>query len=209
MFMPKVFMPKFFMFFSPLSFSGVTEWIDFKLVDSRINIPVVVSDLDGYAILDTGAQINSINSAFIQKNSLEFSTGTKIKVQGVYDTETRKTYNNVPVNLLGADFSLDSVVESFIGHHSNQLLLGAAFSANLLCNLITPKQKIRLMTDHAIDLQKIANVKIHIDKYSRQPIVNVLFNNEKSVWLVLDTDNFGGLMLKRTTAKHFDWLSKF
>ncbi|TWX74216.1 aspartyl protease family protein [Colwellia sp. C1TZA3] len=52
-------------------------------------------------------------------------------------------------------------------------------------------------------------LKCNIDKYSRQPIVNVQLNNEKSVWLVLDTGNSGGLMLKRTAAKHFDWLSKF
>jgi predicted aspartyl protease len=199
----------FLCFFSPLSFSGVTEWIDFKLVDGHVKIPVVVSGIYGYAILDTGAQINSINSAFMQKNGLEFSTGTKIKVQGVYDTETRKAYNNVLVNLLGADFSLDNVVESFIGHHNNQLLLGAGFFNNFVVQLDYPKKKIRLITHDSIDMQKLANVKMQFDKYSRQLIVNVRLNNEKSVWLVLDTGNSGGLMLKRSTAQHFDWLSKF
>jgi hypothetical protein len=145
----------------------------------------------------------------MQKNGLEFSIGTKIKVQGVYDTKTRITYNNVPVNLLDADFSLDNVVESFIGHHSNQLLLGAGFFSNFVVQLDYPKRKIRLITHDAIDMQKIANVKMQFDQYSRQPIVNVRLNNEKSVWLVPDTGNSGGLMLKRTTAKHFDWLSKF
>jgi hypothetical protein len=42
-----------FLFFAPLSFSGVTEWIDFKLVDGHVKIAVVVSDIYGYAILNT------------------------------------------------------------------------------------------------------------------------------------------------------------
>ncbi|MBA6328873.1 aspartyl protease family protein [Colwellia sp. MB02u-6] len=176
----------FLCFFSLLSFSGVTEWIDFKLVDGHVKIPVIVSGIDGYAILDTGAQVNSINSAFMQKNGLEFSTGRKVKVQGVYDTKTRKTYNNVPVNLLGAGFFSKFVVQ-----------------------LDYPKKKIRLINHDAINLQKLANVKMQFDKYSRQPIVNVRLNNENTVWLVLDTGNSGGLMLKRTTVQHFDWLSKF
>jgi hypothetical protein len=44
---------------------------------------------------------------------------------------------------------------------------------------------------------------MHINKYSQQPIVNVRLNNEKSAWLVLDSGNSGGLMLKKTTGKHF------
>jgi len=89
-FMPKIFMPEFFMFFSPLSFSGVTEWIDFKLVDGHVKIPVIVSGIDGYAILDSGAQINSINSAFMQKHGLEFSTGKKLKCRGFMTLKPEK-----------------------------------------------------------------------------------------------------------------------
>jgi len=60
------------------------------------------------------------------------------------------------------------------------------FSATLLCNLITQRENT---ANDAIDMQKLANVKMYIDKYSQQLIVNVQLNNEKSVWLVLDTGN--------------------
>ena len=92
----------------------------------------------------------------------------------------------MPVNLLGADFSLNSAVESFIGHHSNQLLLGAGFFSNFVVQLDTQRENT---ANDAIDMQKLANVKMYIDKYSQQLIVNVQLNNEKSVWLVLDTGN--------------------
>ena len=199
----------FLCLFSPFSFSGVTEWMDFELDGGHVKIPVAVSGVEGYAILDSGAQINSINSAFIQKNKLEFSMGRKIKIEGVYGTKTKKTYNKVPIKIFGSEFSLDRVVEGFIGHNSNQILLGAGFFANFVVQLDYPKKKIRLITRDAIDMEKLANVKMQFDKLSRQPIVNVELNNEKSVWLVLDTGNSGGLMLKRSIAEYSDWLTKF
>ncbi|TWX74217.1 aspartyl protease family protein [Colwellia sp. C1TZA3] len=134
--------------------------MELVLVNGHVKIPVAVSGIDGYAILDTGAQINSINSAFMQKNGLGFNTGKKIKLQGVYGTKTRKNYNNVLVNLLGTEFLLDNVVESFIGHHSDQLLLGAGFFSNFVVQLDYPKRKIRLITHDLIDMQKLANVKM-------------------------------------------------
>jgi hypothetical protein len=77
-----MFLLKFFIFFSSLSFSGVTQWIDFKLVDGHVKILVAVSGIDGYAILDTGAKINRINSAFIQKMALNLTQEKKLRCRG-------------------------------------------------------------------------------------------------------------------------------
>ena len=154
----------FLCLFSPFSFSGVTEWMDFELDGGHVKIPVAVSGVEGYAILDSGAQINSINSAFIQKNKLEFSIGRKIKIEGVYGTKTKKTYNKVPIKIFGSEFSLDRVVEGFIGHNSNQILLGAGFFANFVVQLDYPKKKIRLITRDAIDMDGLENLLVRFSQ---------------------------------------------
>ena len=41
------------------------------------------------------------------------------------------------------------------------------------------------------------------------PIDKVNLNNEKNVWLLLDTGNSGGLFLKRSIATSNGWLEKF
>jgi len=52
----------------------------FKLVDGHVKILVVVSDSNSYIILDTEAQINSINSACMQKMALNLAQGKRLKV---------------------------------------------------------------------------------------------------------------------------------
>lgn len=86
--------------FSPLLFANTTAWMDFELASDHVKIPVVIAGIEGYAILDTGAQINSINTAFIKKHKLKFDHGKEINVKGVYDTQRRLTYNNVLTNYL-------------------------------------------------------------------------------------------------------------
>lgn len=194
---------------STMLFAGATKWMDFKLDDGHVKVAIKTSGIDGFAILDTGAQINSINSAFIKKNQLEYEKGRSIQVKGVYGVSKREAYNNVPVEFLGSDLALNDLVKVFLGHHSNQLLLGAGFFNNFVVQLDYPSKKIRLVTRDAIKMSELANVEMKFDRASGHPIVKIGLNDDTSAWLVLDTGNSGGLLLKRSLANSYSWLDKF
>jgi predicted aspartyl protease len=196
-------------FFPVLCIAGVTHWVDFELENGHIKIPVTVAGIEGKAILDTGAQLNGINKTFIRKHQLEFDKGKSVNVKGAYGNQKRVSYNNVPVILLGVDFSLDHLVETRLGHNSNVLLLGAGFFEKFIVQLDYPNKKMRLMTRDAIDIRKVENVRMESDKGSGLPIVWVRLNDEISDWLILDTGSNSGLALKRSTATSNGWLDKY
>ena len=60
-----------------------------------------------------------------------------------------------------------------------------------------------------MDLAKLENIQMQIDRGSGQPIVKVDLNGEKNAWLILDTGNNGGLFLKRTMATDSKWLESY
>jgi len=186
--------------------AGVTEWIDIELESGHIKIPVKVAGIDTYAILDTGAQRNGLNQAFITKHGLSFPKGGKVRVKGVYGKEKRSSLNNVPVNLFGVDMSLDGLVGLSLGYHTNGLLLGAGFFENFITQIDYPNSRMRLLTRDALEMKRLNNIKLRKQKGSGQPIVKVTLNGEKSAWLLLDTGNAGGILLKRNVAQQNGWL---
>ena len=190
-------------------FVNASQWISFKLEDGHIKIPISVSGIEGFAILDSGAQINSINSAFIKKHKLKFKVGGKIKVKGVYGTEILKTFEKIPTELFGTKLLFDDVVEGFIGNHENLMILGAGLFRNFIIQLDYPNQQMRLFGRDEIDMVKLANVKMRFDKTIGLPVVNVSLNTDSSAWLVLDTGNAGGIMLRRSFANKYNWLDSF
>ncbi len=195
--------------FSCASYAGATNWIDFELDNGHIKIPIVVSGIEGKAILDTGATINAINRAFIIKNNLKLATGEKVRIQGAFGTEDRKSYHGLDVKLFGVKFPLNNVIESNIGSHENIMLLGSNFFTRFIIQFDYPNKKMRLISRGTIDLAKIGNVEMRREKGSGLPIVNVKLNDEASAWLIFDTGNSSGLMLKRSLATGHDWLEKY
>ena len=114
--------------------AAVSQWTDFTLDNGHVFFPVNIEGIPTRVMLDSGAQINSINKAFIGKHQLELNRGSKVNVKGVYDVETRNAYNNVAVEIFGLPIELDGLVEGNLGHHSNGMLLGAGFFPTLLCS---------------------------------------------------------------------------
>ncbi|MBE7215477.1 aspartyl protease family protein [Shewanella benthica] len=188
---------------------AVTEWVDFELVNGHITLPVTIEGHEGRAIIDTGAQVNSINQSFINRYELELDKADKIIVRGVYGEEKRQRYSNVQVNLLGADIEMDKLASLRLGHYENALLLGGGFLGNFIFQFDYPNSRMRLFMRDEVDLGKLENIKMQIDKASRQPIVKVKLNNEKETWLIMDTGNSGGIFLKRSTAESQGWLEEF
>ncbi|MBB1437602.1 aspartyl protease family protein [Shewanella sp. SG41-4] len=188
---------------------AVTNWVNFEVINGHINLPVTIKGIEGRAILDSGSQLNAINISFINKNGFEFSKGSKINVKGVYGTEIQQLYNNVQANLFGADIELDELVGLRLGHHEVQLLLGAGLLEKFIFQIDYPNNRLRLFERDSLDLAKLENIEMQMDRGTGQPIVKVELNGEKNAWLILDTGNNGGLFLKRTLATDSNWLSQY
>ncbi len=196
-------------FISSIANSGVSEWINITLENGHIKIPVQVEGIEAMAILDSGAQANGISERFKNRHKLTFGTGRKVNVIGVHGKERRNTYKNVSVEMLGAQMKFDDLVSLNFGGRNDALLLGAGFLATYIVQIDYPNEKIRFLTRDAMKLGDVVNIDIRTQKGSGTPIVKVNLNNQKDVWLVLDTGNSGGVLLERRIAKQNNWLDMY
>jgi predicted aspartyl protease len=197
----------FFLLSSCQAFGAVTQWADFTLDNGHVFLPVKIDGIESRVMLDSGAQINSINRAFIRKHDLEFSKGRPVNVKGVYGVEKRTAYNNVDVEIFGTTFELDSLVEINLGHHSNGMLLGAGFFNSFVVQLDYPKRKIRLVTRDSVDMAEVANVPATTQKGSGMPIAQIEINGVP-LWLRIDTGNAGTILVARRAASKAGLLEK-
>lgn len=186
--------------------AGTTDWIDFNLEGGHVKIPAKISNIDTYAILDTGAQINAINKAFVNKHQLSFEKGSKTRVQGVFGTEDKPTLRDVPVSFFGIESTLNKITQLSLGYHTNGLLLGSGFFDKFVTQLDYPNKKMRLITHDSIKLNEFENIEVQSQKGTGMPIVKVGLPNDEHLWLLLDTGNAGGLIVKRKVANKMGWL---
>lgn len=194
--------------FSSLAHAGVSQWADFKLDNGHIKVPVVISGINTFAVLDTGAQLHAINSAFLTKNKLKYKKGTKVNLRGVFGTEKKSMLNNIPIALFGFETELDKVVPARLGHHTTGMLLGAGFFGQFIVQLDYPKSRMRLITRDSLDLKSIENIPLVSQRGSGEPIVKVRIGDSNDFWVLLDTGNNGGLMIERDFAEKLNLLDK-
>ena len=187
--------------------AGVSNWVDFELVGGHVKIPIEINGNSGYAILDSGSQINGINENFISKYQLDLARGRKISVKGVYGTEKRQTYLSITAQLFGQALSFRSLVGASLGHFENAILLGAPFFSDVILQIDYPNARLRIISKDTPNMNKYNNLEAIRQKGSGLLIVKIDVNNDKSLWTILDTGNSGGLMLERNAA-HL-WLGKY
>ena len=188
-------------------FGAATQWVDFTLDNGHVFLPVTIDGIESRVMLDSGAQINSINRAFVRKHDLAFDKGRPVNVEGVYGVEKRKAYNNVDVEIFGTTFKLDSLVETNLGHHSNGMLLGAGFFNSFVVQLDYPHRKIRLVTRGSVNMKEVANVPATTQQGTGMPIAQVEINGVP-LWLRIDTGNAGTILINRRAASKADLLEK-
>lgn len=188
--------------------AGVTDWINFNLEGGHVKVPATIAGIDTYAILDTGAQLNAINKAFITKHDLTFDKGSKIRVKGVFGIDKKTTFNNVPVSFFGIETELDKIAEVSLGYHTNGLLIGGGFFNKFVTQLDYPNKKMRLISQDSIDVAKFKNIEIQSQKGTGMPIVKIGFPNDRHLWLLFDTGSSGGMVIGRKVARRMGWLDK-
>ncbi|GGA80415.1 hypothetical protein GCM10011369_22910 [Neiella marina] len=187
----------------------VSEWAEFEIHNGHIVIPVEIQGVNGHAVLDSGANINAINELFINSKELDVDRGRKIRISGVFGTETKSMINNVNINLFGVDKEFDSMVEMTLPGSYANILLGKPFLDHFVIQIDYPGERLRLITRDSIDLKKHQNVTADIDPVSGLPLIQAQLNGEEEAWLLLDTGNNSGILLRRSVATRHSWLEKF
>lgn len=184
----------------------MTEWFPFTLDDGHILVEVEVDGIPTTAILDTGAEINGVNEAFINAHNLKFTKAGRTRINGVYGEDIRDRYNGIPVKLFGVDLTLNKLVNLKFGGRDRGLILGAGFFDDFVTQIDYPNQRIRLINKESIDMAKLRNVRAERDATSYMPIININLNNQKNAWLMLDTGMNGGILVERSIVRSKGWL---
>jgi hypothetical protein len=195
--------------FETSALAGVSEWVDIKVEDGLLLVDSEVAGIPGYAAIDTGASLNGINENFLTANDLTFPKGRPVEIVGVYGTSRRSNYRDVPVKLFGVDLDFEGLIELNIGPPGTQLLLGSKFLQQFIFQFDYPNQRMRIITRDSVDLKKVKNVQSKRDPKGGSPIVKVRLNDEKDVWLLMDTGSNGGVLIDRTFAKKQNWLDRY
>jgi hypothetical protein len=186
--------------------AGMTPWIPFELDGGHINIPVRIADQDTFALIDSGSQLNAINTDFIKQHELALDPGEKIRVRGIHEESERFTYNNVPVELFGIAFEVDGIVAIPFSNRRATMIIGASFFSRFLVQLDYPNQRMRLIDRHEINLAKSENIRTLPQTGSGAPIVEVVIGQREKIWLLLDTGSSGGVFVERKLADKMGWL---
>jgi len=119
--------------------SAALGWEPMEIENGHIRVESSISGVKGYSIIDTGAEMNAINSIFLRANDLTFDRGNlKVRVGGVFGEDTRKTFRKVPVTLWGTEIPFRDLIDLNLHDKDLQMLLGAGFLANFVFQFDTP-----------------------------------------------------------------------
>lgn len=185
------------------SFAAEDGWQSFKLINGSIVIDVVMDGHPAVAILDSGASMNIISKRFIKEHGEDYIQSGRVRMQGVFGEEIVDVYTKIPISLFGSDITLNDAAEGNLG--DADLLIGGGLFSNIIVQIDYPNSRIRLLNKKAVNLKKVANVPMKRARGSVFPAVQVEANGKK-VWLVLDTGNTGGILVKRSFATESGWL---
>lgn len=188
------------------AYGGATEWVNIKVANGHLFVETEIAGLPGYSLIDTGAQVNAINGAFLASANLDFDKGRFVEIAGIFGTERRDTYKEVPVRIFGSTISFHDLVDLDLGAPDVQMILGASFLERFIFQFDYPNQRLRLITRDSIDLKKLKNVDSKRDRNGGSPLVKVGLGKKIDEWLVMDTGANGGILIDRDLARRLDWL---
>jgi hypothetical protein len=188
--------------------ASYTEWINFDSSRGLIRLPVKVEGIDTYAILDTGANLNTISAAFIKKHQLTLTKQAKVSVQGVNSKKDQFLYDDVAISFMGLDSEIDGLAEMNLPDSVGGIIIGAGFFEQFIVQIDYPNSRLRLISRDSLDLAELENIEFLSQRGSGEPIVRVEMANGKKTWMLLDTGNAGGILVKRHFAEAQGWLNE-
>lgn len=179
-------------------------WLPFVLSNGAVLIEIEVAGETAHALIDSGAEFNGINQAYVEKHKNKLNYGGRIIVQGVFGEEEVAMVTGFASKLFGYEFKLVDLVP--VQMNEPLLLLGQPFLSNFIVQFDYPNQKIRLLPHSAVDMKKVANVDMKKSRGRNLPVIKVDIAKDQGIWLTLDTGNTGGLVVSRQLAEEQDWL---
>lgn len=188
------------------AYAGASEWVKMKVADGFLMLETEVSGVPGFSIIDTGADFNAVNDAFLDANNLTYDKGRFIEVSGVFATQRRYTYGEIPVTVFGSRINFHDVVGLNLRSPDIQMILGASFLEGYIFQFDYPNQRLRLITRDSVDLKKIQNIKTSKHRWGGAPLVRVSLADDTDAWLTMDTGSTGGLLIDRDLANRLGWL---
>ncbi len=186
-----------------------SDWVRFELNQGHILLPVSVKGIPTKAVLDSGAQVNGINSGFMEKHKLRFPSDGKLTIQGLFERKEVQTLTAIPTRILGKSRNLNKVAKIDLPTHNIGLVLGVSFFKNHIVQIDYPRQRLRLVSRTPSNIRKVKSLKAKSLSGSGELIVNVEVTANKRLWLLLDTGSQGGLLLERNAASDLGWLTKY
>jgi len=189
--------------------AGVTQWVDIDVINGQLLVETEIAGIPGHALIDTGSNLNGINSRFLAATGLSFPKGKKVKISGAFGTSYRNSYREVPVKIFGTEVNFVDLVELNLRSPETQLTLGAGFLHLFIFQFDYPNRRMRAITRDSLDLKKLKNVESKGNPRGGSPIVKVRLNDEIDVWLIMDTGSSGGILVDRSLAEKQKWLDRY
>ncbi|WP_404407378.1 aspartyl protease family protein [Pseudidiomarina marina] len=194
---------------STSAMAGVSAWVPFEHDNGHIRVKVTVEGIEAWAIMDSGANINGINQAFIEKHGVTPRKHRgKIRVQGVHGVKERIAYRDVKTEMFGQNLELDYVELNF-GGEDTAIILGSPVLEQYVLQFDYPNSRMRFIDHDSIDMANVKNLPMRPRRGIGDPIVKVDLNGDTEVWLILDTGSTSGVYLNREVAEDHGWLEKF
>jgi hypothetical protein len=183
--------------------------MDLRIVNGLMLIDSEVAGIEGLAIVDTGAQLEAINSRFLEAEGLEFKKDRKLTVVGVHGKEKRSSYREIEAGIFGSRVTFTRLVELELGPPEYQLLLGSSFLDTYIFQFDYVNERMRLITKDSLDLKAIRNIEAKLDRDSNSLLVRVGLEEDTETWLMMDTGSNGGVLIDRPLASRLDWIDTY
>lgn len=194
--------------FSQPAQAQATSWIPFDQSSGHVRIKVKVADIETYAIIDSGSQMNAINVNFLSHHGLDYKSHQWIRVKGVNGVDERPIYKDIPADIVGLEMDME-LVGLQLGDPEVGILLGAPLLNQFIFQFDYPNSQMRFAMPGTFDLEKIGNIEMRAQQGSGQPLVKVNLNGETERWVLLDTGNSSGIFMPRNIADSLGWLEKY
>lgn len=182
------------------TFGQDTNWQSFKLVDGHIHVPVTINDVDGFAVIDTGATTTGVSNHLIQQHSEKYTFGRPVPVSGIFGKRKVRPVHNVNISTLNKSINYRRIlpIPTLDKEEDNVIaLIGMDFLSQFVLKIDYPNSRISLAKRSTFSFEKSSNTKLIRTKYSRRPIVQLLIENSTPVTLTLDTGNSGEVVINR------------
>jgi hypothetical protein len=187
------------------SLAGVTAWLPLEIREGAIYFDAEVKGVPVKALFATGTNQHAVSKALVEKLGLGLS-GKRYETRGregiEYDT---RSVGELPVKLFGVDFKLRDVpADSAV-----DLVIGAGFLQSFVVQIDYPNSRMRLLTQDAVDMEKVGNLRLAHEWEFGVPALQVTFVGGKKSWLTLDTAHIGPMLVRRLFAENQGWLEVY